>query len=67
MRFPENRVGLTTVGLTGNIIIAGVIFTELSAWWLILGVVLVMSATGIEVGQKKSQYAIHRKNRCQTD
>ena len=52
MRFPENRVGLTTIGLTGNLIIAGVIFQTISAWWLILGVVLVMSATGIEVGQK---------------
>lgn len=54
MKFPENRVGLTTIGLTGNLIIAGVIFTPLNAWWLVLGVVLVMSATGIEVGQKKS-------------
>ena len=52
MRFPENRVGLTTIGLTGNLIIAGVIFQTINAWWLILGVVLVMSATGIEVGQK---------------
>ena len=54
MRLPENRVGLTTIGLTGNLIIAGVIFTPLSELWLILGVLLVMSATGIESGHKNS-------------
>ena len=49
MKFPiPNRVGLSTAGLTGNMILAGVIFSDLSAWWLIASVLLILSSIGTE-------------------
>lgn len=54
MRIPtENRIGLSSTGVTGNLIIAGVIFGFISPWWLILGGLLVLSAVGIEVGKNR--------------
>lgn len=52
MKLPEfNNVtvrGLSTVGITGNIILAAVLWDQISAWWLILAVFLLLSGTGIE-------------------
>jgi len=53
MKIPENRIGLSTTGLTGNLVIAGVIFGFLNPWWLILGTLLIFSAIGIEVGKQR--------------
>jgi len=38
MKLPEvkDATGVTTIGLTGITILAGVIFADLSSWWLIL-------------------------------
>jgi hypothetical protein len=52
MKIPENRIGLSTTGLTANVILAGVIFAGLNPWWLVLSILLVFSAIGIEVGKK---------------
>lgn len=49
MRFPTaNRVGLSTAGLTGNVILAGVIFADLSPWWLIASALFILSSIGTE-------------------
>jgi hypothetical protein len=49
MKFPlTNRVGLSTAGLTGNMILAGIIFADLSAWWLIASALLILSSIGTE-------------------
>lgn len=54
MKLPEvqNRVGLTTSGLTGNVILAGVIFAGLNPWWLVLAGFFIISAVGHEVGKR---------------
>lgn len=50
MKLPENknRTGLPTVGLAGCIILAGVVFGSISAWWLILSGFMIVTATGLE-------------------
>tara|TARA_B100000927_G_C16459194_1_gene467149 strand:+ start:309 stop:479 length:171 start_codon:yes stop_codon:yes gene_type:complete len=52
MRLPEtkNSTGLTTVGLTGVTILSGVIYADLSPWWLILSAFFITSAIGHEHG-----------------
>ena len=52
MKIPENRIGLSTSGLTGNVILAGVIFAGLNPWWLVLAIFLIVTAFGHEVGKK---------------
>lgn len=52
MRFPESKTSLTTLGLTGNLILAGVIFASLNPWWLVLAIFLIVTAFGHEVGKK---------------
>ncbi len=52
MRFSD-RTGITTTGAYGAIILAGVVFDFISAWWLIASVFLWASAVGIEQGPKK--------------
>jgi|TARA_B110000977_G_scaffold195957_1_gene275397 hypothetical protein len=56
MKFPEHnpRTGLTTTGLTGVMIMSGVIFSDLSAYWLILATLLIVSAIGLESGRTDS-------------
>lgn len=44
-----NRTGLTSIGLLGNIVVAGVIFGSLSPWWLCAGIPLVLSGFGNEM------------------
>lgn len=55
MRLPEvhNRVGLSTAGLTGNMVLAGVMFAGLNPWWLIVSIFMIISAIGIENGNKE--------------
>ena len=62
MKLPEvkHATGVTTIGLTGVTILAGVIFANISAWWLILSVLCILSAIGFEAGTSD---AVHRKNR----
>ena len=47
------KTGITTIGATGITILAGVIFADLSPWWLILSTFLVVSAVGQEHGLVK--------------
>ena len=48
----KENTGLTTMGLTGNVILVGVIFAGLNPWWLTLAIFLIVSAIGHEVGRK---------------
>lgn len=48
------KIGLTSLGLTGNILLAAVIWGQLSAWWLILSILLILSAAGVEMGKTKN-------------
>jgi hypothetical protein len=55
MRLPENknRTGISTVGATGLLIVGGVIFADMNTWWLVLGIMLIVSAIGLESAEKK--------------
>jgi len=55
MKLPNDRTGLTTTGLTGILIMSGVIFSDLSPWWLVLSTFLIISAVGLESGQSKNK------------
>tara|TARA_R110002167_G_scaffold19769_7_gene72722 strand:- start:1758 stop:1925 length:168 start_codon:yes stop_codon:yes gene_type:complete len=44
------KTGITTAGMTGITILAGVIFAGLSLWWLILSAFFIISAIGHESG-----------------
>jgi hypothetical protein len=50
MKFPEypKTSGIGTTGAAGCIILAGVIWGQISAWWLIAGVFLLCSGIGQE-------------------
>jgi len=47
------KTGISTVGATHIIILAGVIFAGISPWWLILSAFLFLSAIGHEHGLVK--------------
>jgi hypothetical protein len=53
MKFPDstNRTGINTIGLAGCIVLAGVVFTELSAWYLIASSFLILLGVGLESGK----------------
>ena len=53
MKFPntENRTGLSTIGLAGCIVLAGVVFNAINSWWIIAGIVLILMGTGLESGK----------------
>ena len=53
MKLPNERTGLTTVGLAGCIVLAGVIFGSLNPWWLVGSAFLILAGIGIESGQSK--------------
>ena len=55
MKLPENnnRTGITTVGLSGCIILAGVVFGSLNPWWLTASALLIVMGTGLESGKTK--------------
>jgi|AACY02.6.fsa_nt_gi hypothetical protein len=47
------KTGITTIGATGLLILAGVIFADLNPWWLIASVLCIVSAIGHENGLTK--------------
>ncbi|MDC1040376.1 hypothetical protein OAQ62_01125 [bacterium] len=47
------RTGLSTVGLSGITILAGVVFNFLNPWWLIASAFLILVGVGLESGQRK--------------
>lgn len=49
----NERTGIGTMGLTGVVIVVGVIWGQLNPWWLILGCFLVASGIGSEAGVSK--------------
>ena len=49
----NEKVGLTTAGLTGNVLLVAAIWGQISYWWLLLSVFLILSAVGFEVGKDK--------------
>jgi len=55
MKFTEHkeRTGLSTAGLAGVTILAGVIFGGLNPWWLIASILLLLMGTGLESGLRK--------------
>jgi hypothetical protein len=60
MRLPDlNRVdvtarlqGLSTAGVTGNVLLVAVLWGQISPWWLILAVLLILSGLGFETRSK---------------
>ena len=56
MKLPENnnRTGLSTAGLVGITILAGVIFAGISPWWLIASAFFVLAGVGLESGKSTS-------------
>ncbi len=53
MKFPstENRTGLSSIGLAGCVVLAGVVFNTIPAWWLIASIFLILMGTGLESGK----------------
>ena len=53
MKFPEtnNRTGLSTIGLAGCVILAGVVFQVISPWYLIASAFLLLMGVGLESGK----------------
>ena len=56
MKFPEttSRTGLSTIGLAGCIVLAGVVFNALNPWWLIASIFMLLAGTGLESGKSDS-------------
>jgi hypothetical protein len=54
MKLPENRTGLTTSGLAGCVVLAGVVFGAINPWWLIASAFLILAGVGIESGQTRN-------------
>jgi fatty-acid desaturase len=52
MKLPNEKTGLSTVGLAGCIVLAGVIFGSLNPWWLVLAGFFIISAIGHEIGKR---------------
>ena len=53
MKLPEqnNRVGVSTLGLAGCVVLAGVIFGDLHSAWLTASVILILMGVGVESGR----------------
>jgi hypothetical protein len=43
---------LSTVGITGNVLLVAVLWGQISPWWLILAVLLIISGIGVETQNK---------------
>lgn len=52
MRITENS-SIGTMGLTGIVILAGVIWGGLNPWWLVLSSFLILAGIGSEVSKSK--------------
>lgn len=50
MKFPTtpSTSGIGTTGAAGCVILAGVIWSQISPWWMILSVLLIISGIGQE-------------------
>ena len=44
----STRSGLNTIGLTGVVLMTAVIWGQISPWWLLLAVPLILSGVGLE-------------------
>ena len=57
MKLPEthNRTGLSSIGLSGCVILAGVIFGNINPAWLVAASVLILMGTGLESGKHTSK------------
>ena len=44
----ENKTGIGTAGATGIIILAAVLWSQISPWWLLISVPLILSGIGSE-------------------
>lgn len=44
----SNRSGLNTIGLTGVVLMSAVVWGQLSPWWLLLAISLILSGSGLE-------------------
>ena len=53
MKFPEsnNRTGLSTLGLAGCVVLAGVVFQTISPWWILASIMLLLMGVGLESGR----------------
>tara|TARA_B100001287_G_C22530237_1_gene457001 strand:+ start:321 stop:491 length:171 start_codon:yes stop_codon:yes gene_type:complete len=56
MKFPEpnNRTGLSTIGLAGCIVLAGVVFGSLNPWWIVASIILLLMGVGLESGKSNN-------------
>ena len=54
MKLPSEKTGLTTAGLAGCVVLAGVVFGAISPWWLIASAFLILTGVGIESGKTKN-------------
>lgn len=49
MKIPNlQSSGIGTTGATGLVILSGVIFSNISAWWLVLAIPLILGGIGQE-------------------
>jgi|TARA_R110002153_G_scaffold209467_4_gene362014 hypothetical protein len=53
MKLPTNRTGINTIGVAGNLLLAGVIFNSIPEWWLLLSVMLILLGVGLEQKAEK--------------
>ena len=60
MRLPDNKTGISTTGVIGSLLLAGVIWGQLSGWWLILSIFFIIVAIGNE---SRGTNALYRKDR----
>lgn len=56
MKFPDtnNRTGLSTLGLAGCVVLAGVVFQTISPWWILASIMLLLMGTGLESGKSNN-------------
>jgi hypothetical protein len=56
MKFPDssNRTGINAVGLAGCIVLAGVVFADLSAWYILASIFLIIVGVGLESGKSNN-------------
>ena len=57
MKLPEqnNRTGLSSIGLAGCILLAGVVFNTLHPAWIAASAVLILMGTGLESGRSSNK------------
>jgi hypothetical protein len=48
MKMPSDRTGINTIGLSGVVILAGVVFGSISPWWLILSSIFILLGISME-------------------